>query len=43
MGVKQAEVSFPRAEAIVQYDPSQVTVEDMIQLLRDVGYRASAP
>jgi copper chaperone CopZ len=36
-------VSLQQAQAVVRYDPSQVTIEAMIELLHDTGYRASAP
>ncbi|MFQ5962160.1 MAG: cation transporter [Candidatus Methylomirabilales bacterium] len=40
-GVEKAEVSFSRAEARVEYDPQKVTIEDMIQKVRDSGFEAS--
>ena len=40
-GVEKAEVSFRRAEAHVKYDPEKVTIEDMMQKVRDSGFRAS--
>lgn len=41
--MKKAEVSFEKAQALVQYDSSQVTVKEMIEALKYVGYRASVP
>ena len=43
LGIKQAEVSLQKAQAVVHYDPRQVSIEAMIELLNDTGYRASAP
>ncbi|MGH8063914.1 MAG: cation transporter [Candidatus Entotheonellia bacterium] len=40
-GVKQAHVSFEEKEAVVVYDPDQVTVEQMMAAVANVGFRAS--
>jgi copper chaperone CopZ len=39
-GVKEATVSFKEKRADVLYDPSKVTVEDMISAISRVGFRA---
>ena len=43
LGVTHAAVSLQKAQAVVPYDPSQVTIEAMMELLNVTGYRASAP
>ena len=40
-GVSRADVSFPRKEAVVTFEPSQVSVEKMIEAVQRVGYRAT--
>ena len=40
-GVSRADVSFPKKEAVVTFDPAQVRVEQMIEAIRRAGYRAS--
>ncbi len=40
-GVSRADVSFPKKEAVVTFDPAQVRVEQMIEAVRRAGYRAS--
>jgi mercuric ion binding protein len=40
-GVSRADVSFPKKEAIVTFDAAQVSVEQLIEAVRRVGYRAA--
>ncbi len=40
-GVRKAEVSFERAEAVVEYDPASVTVEQMQQAIAQYGFKAT--
>jgi Cu/Ag efflux protein CusF len=40
-GVAHAEVSFEEKTAVVQYDPSRVTPEQMIAAVNGIGFRAS--
>lgn len=39
-GVEKARVTFQPPEARVTYDPTRVTVEQMIEAIRQVGYDA---
>ncbi len=39
-GVSRAEVSFRHKEARVTFDPAQVTVEQLIEAVNLVGFRA---
>jgi copper chaperone CopZ len=39
-GVKKAEVSFERAEAIVTYERGSVTLEQMSRAVEQYGYKA---
>ena len=39
-GVKQATVTFNPPEAVVQYDPDRVTLEEMIAAIEQAGFRA---
>jgi mercuric ion binding protein len=39
-GVSRADVSFPKKEAVVTFDPAQVRVEQMIEAVQRVGFRA---
>lgn len=41
-GIKQAKVSLAEGKAWVAYDPSQVTVQRMVQAIDRVGFRARA-
>ncbi len=41
--MKQVVVSFARAEAYIFYDPSKVTVEQMIEAVDQAGFRAGLP
>jgi copper chaperone CopZ len=36
-GVRKAEVSLEKREAVVTYDPEQATVEDLIKAVRTAG------
>jgi copper chaperone CopZ len=38
--VRKAEVSFSEKRAVVRYAPGAVTVEDMIQAVNKLGFRA---
>jgi copper chaperone CopZ len=40
-GVSRADVSFQKKEAVVTFDPAQVRVEQMLEVVRRAGYRAS--
>src|SRR2546425_2139335 len=40
-GVKDASVNFATEHAAVTYDPTQTTVEQMIQKVEAVGYKAT--
>ena len=40
-GVSRADVSFPKKEAVVTFDPARVGVEQMIEAVRRAGYRAT--
>jgi copper chaperone CopZ len=40
-GVEKAQVSFSQREAHVKYDPKKVTVEAMIEAVRNAGFQAS--
>ena len=40
-GVKRAEVSFQAAEAMVEFDPSQVTVDQMVDAVNRAGFKAT--
>src|SRR5260370_2312640 len=42
-GVKDASVNFATEHAAVTYDPTQTTVEQMIQKVESVGYKAPPP
>jgi copper chaperone CopZ len=39
--VSRADVSFRTKEAVVAFDPAQVSVERMLQAVRQIGFRAS--
>ncbi len=39
-GVKKAEVSFERAEAIVTYELGAVTLEQMMRAVEQYGFKA---
>ncbi len=41
--MKQVVVSFARAEAYILYIPNKVTVEQMIEAVDQVGFRAGSP
>jgi len=41
MGVPRAEVSFRDKEARVTFDPARVSVDQLIQAVKDAGFRAS--
>jgi Cu+-exporting ATPase len=41
-GVKQVTVTFNPPEAVVQYDPGGVTLEEMINAIEQAGFRAKA-
>jgi Cu+-exporting ATPase len=40
-GVEKAEVSFAKGTAQVRFDPSKVTVEDMIRAVEKAGFKGS--
>ena len=40
-GVSRAEVSFRDKEARVSFDPALVTVEQLIEAVKNAGFRAS--
>ena len=39
-GVKKAEVSFSKKEAIVYFEEGKATVDEMVRAVRRVGFRA---
>ena len=39
-GVKKAEVSFSKEEAVVYFDPRKTNVKEMIQVVSKAGFRA---
>ena len=39
-GVKQATVTFNPPEAVVQYDPDRVALEELIKAIERAGFRA---
>ncbi len=41
MGVQRAEVSFRDKEARVTFDPARISVDQLIQAVKDAGFRAS--
>ena len=41
-GVKQAKVTFKPPEAVVQYDPAGVTLEEMIAAIEQAGFKTRA-
>ncbi len=40
-GVKEAQVSLDKGEAVVKYDPDKAKVEDLIKAVKDVKGMAS--
>ncbi len=40
-GVTKADVSYPRQEAVVTYDPAKVTVAQMVAAIKTLGYTAT--
>ncbi|MGH8068547.1 MAG: cation transporter [Candidatus Entotheonellia bacterium] len=40
-GVRRAVVSFTTKQAVVSYDASEVTVEQMVAAITNVGFRAT--
>ena len=40
-GVKKAEVSFSKAEAVVYFEEGKATVGEMVRAVRNVGFRAT--
>jgi copper chaperone CopZ len=40
-GVSRADVSLRAKEAVVRFDPAQVTVPQMVEVVDRVGFRAS--
>ena len=40
-GVKKAEVSFRKKEAIVYFEEGKATVDEMVQAVGKVGFRAT--
>jgi Cu+-exporting ATPase len=40
-GVHEVEVDFPSAQASVLYDPSSVSMADLMQAISQAGYRAT--
>ena len=39
-GVSRADVSFPKKEAVVTFDPAQTSLEQLIEAVGRVGFRA---
>lgn len=42
-GVDAVSVSLTHEQALVDYDPTKVSAEDLVETLRDIGYRISDP
>ena len=40
-GVSRADVSFRTKEAVVVFDPAQVSVEQIVEVVQQAGFRAS--
>jgi copper chaperone CopZ len=40
-GVKKAEVSYDRSEAVVEYDPKVMTKEKLRDVINETGYKAA--
>jgi copper chaperone CopZ len=40
-GVERADVSFRTREAVVAFDPAQVSIEQMLDVISHLGFRAS--
>lgn len=40
-GVSRADVSFREKQAVVTFDPAQVTIEQLIEAVNRIGFRAS--
>lgn len=40
-GVKEANTSYARARSEVTYDPSQVSLDKLLAVIREAGYEAS--
>ena len=40
-GVQTAEVSFDKGQAIVRFDPESVSLEELAESIKDLGYEAS--
>lgn len=40
-GVRKAEVSFEKGQAVVEYEKGKVTVEQMVEAVKKAGYTAS--
>ncbi len=40
-GVKKADVSFSKAEAVVYFEEGKATVKEMIRVISSVGFRAT--
>lgn len=40
-GVSEAEVDFPTSQASVLFDPSQVSISELIEAITQAGYRAT--
>ena len=40
-GVLEADVSYEQSRAVVTYDPAKVTVEEMAEAIRTLGYAAT--
>src|SRR5260370_31137451 len=42
-GVDKVAVSLTHEQALIEYNPSVVTAESLLQILRDIGYTVSDP
>ncbi len=40
-GVRKAVVSFSKKQAVVTYDPEKVSVNDMVEAVKQAGFRAT--
>ena len=39
-GVKKAEVSFSKKEALVYFEEGKASIEEMVRAVRNIGFRA---
>ncbi|HOP74335.1 MAG TPA: sulfite exporter TauE/SafE family protein [Bacillota bacterium] len=39
-GIKSVQVSLRKAQAVVEYDPAIITIEDIVRVIEDLGYES---